>query len=291
MRMVRRSRRRRRLWATDRRRVARPPVERLISAPRARNRSSLGVALPRTWFAGLGARPGRSRPATTDERNNRRWCWGGHWSCPQRKAAKEQLTVRFSKLNLAAFVQSSLVGIEFTHSGEPAPGTGPIANPLCPRSGSYDATVPDRSERPLARRGSVWNLLVGRPLRTSETSKEEITPVEGLSALSVDALTSVAYGPEAIIVVLGVAGAGALHEVLPITVAIVVLLGILVFSYRQVIDAYPGGGGAYAVSRANLGSGTSLVAGASLVVDSTLTVAVSIAAGVGALTSAFPSLS
>ena len=66
-------------------------------------------------------------------------------------------------------------------------------------------------------------------------------------------LTSVAYGPEAIIVVLALAGAGALHLILPITVAIVVLLAILVFSYRQVIDAYPGGGGAYAVSRANFG--------------------------------------
>ena len=84
--------------------------------------------------------------------------------------------------------------------------------------------------------------------------KERITPVEGLSALSLDALTSVAYGPEAIILVLAVAGAGALHLVLPITIAIVVLLAILVFSYRQVIDAYPMGGGAYAVSRANLGA-------------------------------------
>jgi amino acid transporter len=138
---------------------------------------------------------------------------------------------------------------------------------------------------------SVWNLLVGRPLRTSEASKERISPVEGLSALSLDALTSVAYGPEAIVVVLAVAGAGALHLILPITVAIVVLLAILVFSYRQVIDAYPGGGGAYAVSRANLGTGASLVAGAALIVDYTLTVAVSIAAGVGSLTAAFPGLS
>jgi amino acid transporter len=121
--------------------------------------------------------------------------------------------------------------------------------------------------------------------------KEQITPVEGLSALSLDALTSVAYGPEAIIVVLALAGAGSLHLILPITLAIVALLAILVFSYRQVIDAYPGGGGAYAVSRANLGPGSSLVAGAALIVDYTLTVTVSIAAGVGALTSAFPSLS
>lgn len=138
---------------------------------------------------------------------------------------------------------------------------------------------------------STWQFLVGRPLRSSEASKEQITPVEGLSALSLDALTSVAYGPEAIIVVLAVAGAGSLHLVLGITIAIVALLAVLVFSYRQVIDAYPGGGGAYAVSRANLGARMSLVAGASLIVDYTLTVAVSIAAGVGALTSAFPSLS
>ncbi len=114
--------------------------------------------------------------------------------------------------------------------------------------------------------------------------------MEGLSALSLDALTSVAYGPEAILVVLALAGAGALHIVLPITVAIVILLAILVFSYRQVIDAYPGGGGAYAVSRANLGARASLVAGAALIVDYTLTGAVSIAAGVGALTSAYPGL-
>jgi len=139
--------------------------------------------------------------------------------------------------------------------------------------------------------GSTWHFLIGRPLRSGEASKEQITPVQGLSALSLDALTSVAYGPEAIIVVLALAGAGALHLVLPITGVIVALLAILVFSYRQVIDAYPGGGGAYAVSRANFGAGASLLAGASLIVDYTLTVAVSIAAGVGALTSAFPGLS
>jgi amino acid transporter len=137
----------------------------------------------------------------------------------------------------------------------------------------------------------VWRFLVGPPLRWREVTNERITPVEGLPALSLDALTSVAYGPEAIIVVLAAAGVTALHLVLPITITIVALLAILVFSYRQVIDAYPNGGGAYAVSRANLGHGASLVAAASLVVDYTLTVAVSIAAGVAALTSAFPVLS
>jgi amino acid transporter len=136
----------------------------------------------------------------------------------------------------------------------------------------------------------VWHLLVGPPRPARGSRKERITPIEGLSALSLDALTSVAYGPEAIIVVLAVAGAGALHLVLPITIAIVLLLAILVFSYRQVIDAYPSGGGAYAVSKANLGAHVSLLAAGSLVVDYTLTVAVSIAAGVASLESAFPGI-
>jgi amino acid transporter len=138
---------------------------------------------------------------------------------------------------------------------------------------------------------SLWRFLIGPPLRARDVARQQITPVEGLPGLSLDALTSVAYGPEAIITVLALAGVTALHLVLPVTIAIVLLLAILVFSYRQVIDAYPEGGGAYAVSRANLGRGASLVAGAALVVDYTLTVAVSIAAGVASLTSAFPRLS
>jgi amino acid transporter len=150
--------------------------------------------------------------------------------------------------------------------------------------------VTDTPARRDATTGSVWRFLVGRPLRSSQAAQEQITQVQGLSALSLDALTSVAYGPEAILIVLAVAGVGALHLILPITVAIVVLLSVLVLSYCQVIDAYPSGGGAYAVSRANLGVNASHVAAASLVVDYTLTVAVSIAAGVGQLTSAFPGL-
>ncbi|HLX77682.1 MAG TPA: APC family permease, partial [Acidimicrobiales bacterium] len=151
--------------------------------------------------------------------------------------------------------------------------------------------MPDKPLRPRRVLALSWQLLFGRPLRRSELAKEQITPFEGLPALSLDALTSVAYGPEAIIVVLAVAGVGVLHLVFPITLVIIGLLAILVVSYRQVIDAYPGGGGAYAVSRANLGTRVSLIAGAALIVDYTLTVAVSIAAGVGALVSAFPSLS
>jgi amino acid transporter len=132
--------------------------------------------------------------------------------------------------------------------------------------------------------------LFGRPLRSSEASTEEITPVEGLSALSLDALTSVAYGPQALLVALGAGGLAALQLAPWITLAIVGLLVLLVASYTQVILAYPSGGGAYAVARANLGTRLTLLAGAALIVDYVLTVAVSIAAGVGSLTSAFTSL-
>jgi amino acid transporter len=142
---------------------------------------------------------------------------------------------------------------------------------------------------PMSRLTKIRQAVIGPALSAKEAASEQITPVEGLSALSLDALTSVAYGPEAILVVLAAAGATALHLIVPITIAIVVLLVILVISYRQVIDAYPHGGGAYAVTRDNFGHQASKLAGASLIVDYTLTVAVSIAAGVGQLTSAFPS--
>jgi amino acid transporter len=139
-----------------------------------------------------------------------------------------------------------------------------------------------------SRLGRIRRTLFGPALSAADAVSEQITPVEGLSALSLDALTSVAYGPEAILVVLAVAGASSLRLIVPITLAIVALLVILVISYRQVIDAYPEGGGAYAVTRDNFGRGASKLAGAALIVDYTLTVAVSIAAGVGQLTSAFP---
>ena len=126
--------------------------------------------------------------------------------------------------------------------------------------------------------------------RDRDAAHEQITSLEGLAALSLDALTSISYGPEAMLVVLATAGAGALWAIQPITAVIVVLLALLVLSYRQVIEAFPQGGGAYAVSKAELGHNASLLAAASLIVDYVLTVAVSIAAGVAALESAFPSL-
>jgi amino acid transporter len=113
----------------------------------------------------------------------------------------------------------------------------------------------------------------------------------GLAALSLDALSSIAYGPEAMIVVLVAAGAAGLKYAVPLTAVIVVMLVLLVVSYSQVIAAHPEGGGSYAVAKANLGRPVALLAAASLVVDYVLTVAVSLAAGAASLGSVFPSLS
>ena len=120
--------------------------------------------------------------------------------------------------------------------------------------------------------------------------RHRLTAVTGLAALSLDAMASVAYGPEAIVLVLAAAGAHGLGFTLPVTLAIAALLAVLVASYRQVIAAFPDGGGSYAVARTHLGARTSLVAAASLVLDYVLNVAVAVTAGVAALTSAFPAL-
>jgi amino acid transporter len=128
---------------------------------------------------------------------------------------------------------------------------------------------------------------------TGEPDEEErhrLTTLSGLAALSLDALSSVAYGPEAIVVVLVAAGTVGLAYTLPVTLAIVILLAVLVISYRQVIEAFPNGGGAYAVASRHLGKMPSLVAAGSLIVDYVLNAAVGVSAGVAALTSAFPSL-
>lgn len=120
--------------------------------------------------------------------------------------------------------------------------------------------------------------------------RHRLTATQGLAALSLDAMASVAYGPEAIVLVLAAAGAHGLGFTLPVTLAIAALLAVLVASYRQVIAAFPDGGGSYAVAKRHLGRRTSLITAASLVLDYVLNVAVSVTAGVAALTSAFPSL-
>jgi|SRR5579875_452446 len=156
------------------------------------------------------------------------------------------------------------------------------------RSGPKSSGEEGQGQRATARGGEAEG--VEAEGGAAEGQGEQITSLEGIPALSLDAISSVAYGPQAMLLVLATAGTGALAKVEPITVAIVVLLVILVFSYRQVIAAYPDGGGCYAVSKANLGRRPSLLAAAALVVDYVLTVAVSIAAGVAALVSAFPAL-
>ncbi|WP_405883294.1 APC family permease [Streptomyces sp. NBC_01136] len=128
------------------------------------------------------------------------------------------------------------------------------------------------------------------PLLPGEGERHHLTSLEGLAALSLDALSSVAYGPEAIVLVLIAAGTGALTATLPVTLVIAALLAVLVVSYGQVIAVHPDGGGAYAVAKKDLGPKTSYLAAASLVVDYVLTVTVSLAAGAASLASAFPSL-
>ncbi|WP_245722036.1 APC family permease [Nocardia crassostreae] len=133
--------------------------------------------------------------------------------------------------------------------------------------------------------------IADRRLRAAQRGDEHrLTALGGLAALSLDALSSVAYGPEAIVLVLVAAGAAAVTWTLPVAAAITVLLLVLVVSYRQVIAVHPDGGGSYAVAKKELDRGVSLLAAASLVVDYVLTVAVSLAAGAASLASAFPVL-
>ena len=133
-------------------------------------------------------------------------------------------------------------------------------------------------------------LFVGTPLPTAQQRHERLGKATALAVFASDALSSVAYATEEILLILILAGSAALSYSLPIAVAIAVLIAIVVSSYRQTIRAYPQGGGAYIVSKDNLGTAAGLVAGAALLIDYVLTVAVSVAAGVAALTSAVPVL-
>lgn len=127
-------------------------------------------------------------------------------------------------------------------------------------------------------------------MKSTELDHEKLTKVKALAVLSSDALSSVAYGTEQILLVLMAAGFTAIWYSLPIALAVLALLAILILSYRQTIYAYPMGGGAYIVAKDNLGTSTGLLAGGSLLVDYILTVAVSSSAGTDAITSAFPQL-
>ncbi len=135
---------------------------------------------------------------------------------------------------------------------------------------------------------SAKRVLVGRPLETLHLESERLSKATGLAVLSSDALSSVAYAAEAMLIVLMTAGAAGVGHGLLVAGFILLLLTIVVVSYRQTVFAYPQGGGAYFVAKENLGTGFGLVAAAALLVDYTLTVTVSVAAGVAAITSAFP---
>src|SRR5207237_5158404 len=150
------------------------------------------------------------------------------------------------------------------------------------------------SLRPTSGLGRAWAdlraVLIGAPLASTELSHERLGKLKALAIFSSDALSSAAYATEEILIILILAGSGAMTRSIPISLAIALLAGIVVISYRQTIHEYPNGGGAYIVANENLGFTYSLVAGAALIVDYIMTVAVSTAAGVAALTSAVPSL-
>jgi amino acid transporter len=137
---------------------------------------------------------------------------------------------------------------------------------------------------------SVFSLLLGKPLATSEERGEHVGPIAGIPVFGLDALSSAAYGPEAALTLLIPLGLAGVHYIVPISAAILILLTIVFFSYRQTIAAYPHGGGSYTVASENLGSSAGLFAAAALMIDYILTAAVGISAGVGALVSVVPSL-
>jgi amino acid transporter len=137
---------------------------------------------------------------------------------------------------------------------------------------------------------NILDLVVGKPIRTSDERAEQIGPIQGIPIFGLDALSSAAYGPEAALSLLIPLGLLGVRYIVPISAAIITLLVIVFFSYRQTIAAYPSGGGSYTVARFNLGAPASLLAAAALLADYILTAAVGISAGVGALVSAVPSL-
>jgi amino acid transporter len=137
---------------------------------------------------------------------------------------------------------------------------------------------------------SLSDVLFGRPLATSEERAEHIGVAAGIPIFGLDALTSAAYGPEAAMALLIPLGLFGVHYIVPIITAILILLTIVFFSYRQTIAAYPTGGGSYTVATENLGEKAGLLAAAALMIDYILTAAVGVSAGVTAVTSALPSL-
>ncbi|HEY2646499.1 MAG TPA: APC family permease [Candidatus Acidoferrales bacterium] len=137
---------------------------------------------------------------------------------------------------------------------------------------------------------SVADILLGKPIATSDERAEQIGPSAGIPIFGLDALSSAAYGPEAALTLLIPLGAAGVAYIVPVSLSIIALLAIVYFSYRQTIAAYPEGGGSYTVASENLGTYPGLLAAAALMIDYILVAAVGISAGVGALVSAVPQL-
>jgi amino acid transporter len=137
---------------------------------------------------------------------------------------------------------------------------------------------------------NILDLVVGKPIKTSDERAEQIGPLQGIPIFGLDGLSSAAYGPEAALTLLIPLGLMGVRYIVPVSAAIIALLLIVYFSYRQTIPAYPAGGGSYTVARFNLGAPAGLLAAAALLADYILTAAVGISSGVGALVSAVPAL-
>src|SRR5581483_6488924 len=182
-----------------------------------------------------------------------------------------------------------------TSGTAPAAGSGSGASPAPPHASPQEASteaaagflapqvveeVELEEERKPPESGRVTRLVLGQPLATAAQARETIGKAIGLAVFASDALSSVAYATEEILLVLALAGAAALPLAMPIAAAIVALLAVLTISYRQTIFAYPNGGGAYIVARDNLGERAAQIAAAALLTDYVLTVAVSISSGV-----------
>jgi amino acid transporter len=210
----------------------------------------------------------------------------GGGSAPARRRGNH-LTAGGTRLNLGDLEQGELY--TGTHPGDrfirrvPAQRAG--FKRLSPR---HLEALPMAME-PTTGAGRVFQRLkqvfIGAPLSTAEAAHERLTKIKALAVLSSDALSSVTYASEAILAALLVAGSGAFAYNIPIALAIALLIGIVIFSYRQTIYAYPKGGGSYIVSKDNLGTLPGLVAAGALLTDYVLTVSVSIAAGVANLIS------
>lgn len=136
----------------------------------------------------------------------------------------------------------------------------------------------------------LLDIVLGRPLASSEERAEQIGPIKGIPVFGLDALGSAAYGPEAALTLLIPLGIAGLNYIIALSAAIIVLLTVVYLSYRQTIAAYPSGGGSYIVARENLGTFAGLLAASALLIDYALDAAVGISTGIGALTSAVPAL-